>query len=141
MKPEIFMVVGVPGSGKTWVCAHLVDKFNYIHHDLYISKQLPKGAYVRAIMEAAKTSEKPLLIEAPFSISEIKDPLEYAGFKVTPLVIVEDVSVLKSRYEGRDKKPIPQGHITRMKTYADRAREFGWFSGASEEVLSKLRSL
>jgi hypothetical protein len=84
---------------------------------------------------------KPLLIEAPFSIFETKEPLEKAGFQVTPLVIIEDEDVLRSRYQAREGKPIPVGHITRMQTYAYRAKMLDWFSGTSSQILEKLQAI
>lgn len=137
---KIYLVCGVPGSGKTWVCEQLRDKFEYVHHDGYIHLKAP-GSYLRAILDAAEWSSKPLLIEAPFSISNTKDPLEKAGHEVIPVFIEETDQVLSSRYLAREGKPIPKQHITRKRTYLDRAKTWGSFYGTSEEVLSWLKSV
>lgn len=135
MSAKIFLVVGVPGSGKTWVCARAGDKFEFISHD----DNQPD--YVGAILESAKTSSKPLLIEAPFSISQIMDPLVSAGHEVTPLVIIEPAVVVSDRYQARCGKAIPKGHLTRMQTYLGRAAERGWFYGSSDDILARLRAI
>lgn len=135
----IYLVVAVPGSGKSWVCDQLTDLFHYVHHDGYIGHIKHPEAYVDAILEATETAKKPLLTEAPFSISKIKDPLEAAGHKVKPVFIIEDPAVLSARYLKREKKPIPKGHLTRMGTYAARAKAWKAFTGTSQEVLDYLK--
>jgi hypothetical protein len=140
MSKTIYMVVGSPGSGKTWVCDQLKDKFQLIHHDGYIHLKAP-GSYVKAILEEAPKATKPVLIEAPFSISQTKEPLEAAGYKVIPVFIVEEDSVHRKRYAERERKNIPQGHLTRTQTYLQRAKEGKHFFGTSEQVLKHLQSV
>lgn len=135
---KIYLVAGVPGSGKSWVCEQLRDQFTYVRHDDYIKKG---DDYAGAIVKAAKTSERPLLIEAPFSVSDIVSKLFSAGHRATPVYIVEDPSKLAKRYMERDGKTIPTGHLTRMRTYADRAKEQKAFSGTSDQVLAHLREI
>lgn len=136
---EIFLVAGVPASGKSFVCEKLTHRFEYVHHDGFIYLKQP-GTYLSAVLQAAKTATKPLLIEAPFSVSGIKDPLEKAGFRVTPCFIVEKEPVLRKRYEERNRKEthIIQGHLSRQKTFKKRAIEMGAFYGTSTEVLDYL---
>lgn len=141
---EVYLIVGVPGSGKSWVAKQVSDKFTYVHHDGFIGHINHPEVYVKAIKDAAKTAKKPILAEAPFSISQIKDPLEEAGFDVKPVFILEDPDILKTRYETdptRDGKPLPKGHLTRMKTYEERAKLWGAFSGTSSEVLEFLKMI
>ena len=139
MKPDIYLVVGVPGSGKSYVCEQLKHLFTYVHHDGYIYLKGPKGAYLKAIREAAKDSIRPLLIEAPFSVRETMEPLVEEGYNVIPLFIIEHPQTVADRYWKREKKTIPKGHLTRMETYRERALLWGAFSGTSDEVLAELR--
>lgn len=138
-----YLVCGVPGSGKSWVCNQVKHKLAYVHHDLFIGMAGP--TYVNAIISVSKKTDKPLLIEAPFSISQIKEPLEKAGIQVKPVVIAEKEDVYKQRYMNDPKrvKNITHlsGHMTRTKTYLQRAKEFGWFSGTSQEVLEYLQRI
>lgn len=140
MKQPIYMLVAVPGTGKTWVMDQVTEQFKQVRHDEYIG--LGTEAYVEAIQEAAQKAMKPVLIEAPFSISEVKDPLTEAGFKVIPLVIAESPGTLAYRYETDPSRsgPIPKGHLTRMGTYLQRAKQFGWFVGTTEQVLDHLKN-
>lgn len=137
MNQKAYMVIGVPGSGKTWVTNQVKDNFCFVHHDAYIGMQ--GDTYVKEIIKASKTAHKPLLIEAPFSINKIKEPLEKAGIKVEPVFILEHELTLRSRYMQREGKPIPQQHITRLETYRKRAKEMNAFSGTSNQVLEYLK--
>jgi hypothetical protein len=130
----VFMVIGCPGSGKSWVCEQLKDRFHYVPHDAFLGV-----GYLRAIDKQLRIATKPLLIEAPFSISQIKDPLERAGFTVTPVFIQEAHAVIRARYRAREGKDIPPGHLTRQHTYQQRANLLGAFQGTSSEVLTHLK--
>lgn len=134
---KAFMVVACPGAGKTWVCEQLKELFDYVHHDLFIGMEGDR--YVREIIQRSLKATKPLLIEAPFSISQIKDPLERQGFDVVPVFIQEDANTIRERYFNREKKEIPKGHITRQATYLDRANQWGSFRGTSTQVLEHLK--
>ena len=135
---KIYLLTGVPSSGKTWVCNQLKNLYTVIAHDDYIGKD-----YVGSISLATKLNidNKPILAETPFSMSKIMDPLEKKGIQVIPIVIIEDESVLEDRYYARDGVQIPKGHFTRQHTYYSRAKANGWFVGTSEEVLKHLKGL
>lgn len=142
---KIYCLCGVPGSGKSWVASHpeIQDKYFYIHHDGFIYLKQP-GVYVQAILELAPNAKKPILIEAPFSVRDTTDPLEEAGYVVEPVYILEDPDILRHRYENdpnRDGKPLPKGHLTRMATYAARAKSGNRFGGNSSQVLEYLKSI
>lgn len=132
----IYLLIGVPCSGKSWVCEQLSDLFEYVSHDAFMD-----GGYVEALFDAAKRATKPVLAETPFSISQIKNPLEAEGCEVIAVFIIEDPEVLAERYEARESREIPKGHLTRQNTYTERAEELGAFIGTSEEVFSHLRTL
>lgn len=132
---QIYLVVGVPASGKSWVCEQLRELYAYVRHDDFIG-----GNYVNEIVGEAKQSDKPVLCETPFSVSQIKDPLEAKGFNVTQVFIIESDTTLKERYLARDGKPIPAGHLTRQTTYEMRAREGHAFYGTSAAVLEYLKT-
>lgn len=135
---KIFMVIGCPGSGKSWVCDQLKDIFDYVHHDLFVG--MAGGTYVNEILKRSQNAKRPLLIEAPFSISQIKDPLEQMGFQIEPVFIQEDPGVITERYLKREKKEIPKGHLTRQQTYNSRADEWKAFKGTSSQVLEHLKA-
>ncbi len=138
MKP-IYLIVGCPGSGKTWVCEQLKKEFAYIPHDNFINRETK---YVDFIIQMAETiKSRSMIVEAPFSISKIMAPLEDAGHKVICVFIQEPHSVIASRYMEREKKEIPTGHLSRQKTYAQRAKELGAFKGTAQQVLEHLKQI
>lgn len=130
----IYMVIGCPGSGKSWVCNQLADRFEYMKHDDYPNHT----AYVSAI--SLRNNTKPLLIETPFSVSQIKESLEKKGFVIVPVFIQEHPDVVRQRYREREGKEIPAGHLSRQNTYAERATAWQAYSGTSAQVLDYLRN-
>lgn len=133
---DVFLVCGVPGSGKTWVCEQLTDDFDYVPHDDYLV-----SAYGPALISRAKNSDKPVLGEAPFRISVLIQELRKAGIKCHPYFIIEPDYKAKSQYEARENKPMPKMHMTRMATVRQRARDFGTASGTSNQVLEMLNNI
>jgi len=132
----VYLLVAVPGSGKTWVANQLKDKFEHVAHDDY-----QDGGYTGALIRMAVNSDKPVLAETPFSISQLVEPLAGRGISVHPIFILEHPTVISERYAAREGKAIPKGHLTRLITYASRAREGGHFAGTSEEVLEHLKKI
>lgn len=139
---EVVLLVGVPGVGKSWVTNQLGDTFDQCLNDEHIGKDYP-GALIR---ESGRPGDKPVLGEVPFSMSTVMDPLKNARRRVTTVFIVEDDRVLTDRYFKRavknnsERRAIPPGHLSRQKTYAQRAKESGSFVGTSEQVLAHLKS-
>jgi hypothetical protein len=121
------------------VCEQVDKDFFYLPHDDFIDA--PKGAYVKAAIRGADMADKPLLLETPFSMSEIVEPLESKGFNVIPVFIQERHDVISDRYFKREGKEIPRGHLSRQNTYLDRAKTMNAFHGTSQEVLNHLKSI
>lgn len=133
------MLVGCPGSGKSWVANQMKQSMDYIPHDNFIKTP---STYLQNILSHVKNkkNDTPLLIETPFSINQLKEPLKNRGLDVECVFIQENHDTLKNRYETREGKPIPEGHLTRQQTYAERAKESGSFFGSSNQVLDYLKS-
>lgn len=129
---KIFLVVGVPGSGKTTLCSKLIQKYEYLPHDDFESEI----SYIKAANRLQQIATKPLLLEAPFSVSIYTEALE-----VIPVFIIEEDAVVSDRYFNRDKKPIPKGHLTRQCTYKKRATELNAFFGTADQVFRHLDDL
>jgi hypothetical protein len=138
-KVKVYLVVGVPGCGKSWVCNQLKEHFNYVPHDQHYN------GHPRAIMEAAKTSKKHVLADCPFAERPLRDQLAKEHIEVIPVFIVEAPEVVKVRYESRAKplpgRAIPKGFMTRAKSIGARADEWKAFKGTSDEVLRHLLEL
>lgn len=130
----VILLVGTPGVGKSWVAAQLRNKYNVLEHDNF-----KHGGYADAIVNAAKLGKKPVLANTPFGMSSIVAALTDAGITVVPVFIVEADNVVAQRYMQREGKPIPKGHVTRQRTYLERAKALGAFVGTSSEVLEYLQ--
>lgn len=132
---SVYLLAGVPGSGKSSVCEQLRDKFFYVSHDKcgdFLSK---------VILDISKSQKKPILTDCPFAERKLKDELEAQGLDVIPVFIVEDPNVIARRYELREKKPASKATLTRASSILERAREWNAFHGTSDEVLNHLRSI
>lgn len=133
---SIYLVCGVPGSGKSWVCERLQHKYFYLRHDDYIS-----GGYAEILIEAAYTSDKPILADCPFAERRLRDQLEMAGVRVIPVFVVEHPAIIQARYEAREGKPVSKSTMTRAFSISGRADEWNAFQGTSEEVLKHLENV
>ena len=132
---KIYILVGSPGSGKTWVSQQLHTKYNVAEQDDFIGKD-----YVHHLLALAHAYRQPVLANTPFGLSKLMESLQNEGAEVEPVFIIESPLVLTQRYQQRENKPIPPGHITRQYTYLERARELRAFHGTAEEVLNYLKS-
>jgi hypothetical protein len=143
MQP-IYLVCGVPGSGKTWVCERVLDHYHWVPQDQYITKDRaisPIELHKKALIQAARTEVKPIIGEVPFMISIMIGELRGLGHDVRPVFVIEPPWLVKRRYEAREKKTIPQMHLTRVATVRQRANALSLFSGKSEDVLAYLRAI
>lgn len=130
---DIFVVCGVCGSGKSWVCNQL-EGVTYVKYDKISGKNERISAVLRASL-----MDLPVVFDPVIHISSY---LKRFPSKNTHLVcIIEDESTLRSRLEGRgSKKGLTFAGLQRMKRiqwYADHKAEF---SGTSQQVLDWIRS-
>ena len=130
---KVVMLVGVPGSGKSWVIERLNGKFEYVSHDTHATKE--KLAYS---VNAAAQGHKPVIVDCPFAERELLERLDKLGLPVTPVFIVEKPETVGERYFQREKRHAPQATITRAATIRDRAKEWGAKYGSSSEILKYL---
>jgi len=135
---KIYLLVGCPGVGKSWVTRQLASSFTPIEHDEYRDYE---ERYVPTLLRIARTGTKPVIANTPFGVSEIMAEIDRGGGVCVPIFIVDAEERVKARYEARDGKPIPSGHLTRQKTYMKRAHNLGAFMGNSDQVLKHLQSL
>ena len=138
MLNNIYLIVGVPASGKSWVCNQLREQCEYIAHDDHIA--IPSAYLRKVLFQLSKCPTKAVLIEAPFSMG-IMDDLLAKGYFVQPVFVIEKESVLRERYRlrGRNEEHIIRGHLTRQETYRLRAINHKAFAGDSSAVLTYLR--
>lgn len=131
----VYLVCGVPGSGKTWVCRQVCEKFAYVPHDLHIND------HIEFVCTMAKQVKIPIITECPFAERVTKEKLEAGGCVVIPIFIVEKPEVVAERYLQREGKPLYQSGITRASSIGSRADEWGAFKGTAGEVLNYLKAI
>lgn len=164
MKPTIYLVVGVPGSGKSWASRQVTEKFHYIPHDrcwtmpgkpgwtvkdtwaadMKDASRWQTGAvsnHLEVLVETAKVATRPILTECPFKEREFCEQLRAKGLNVVTIFVVEHPSVVAKRYQAREGKPAPQAVLTRATSIKARAAEWKSFQGTSDEVLAHLKAL
>jgi hypothetical protein len=88
VKTRIFLVVGCPGSGKSWCLNQLRADFHGVEHDVPLKRS--HADYVEAILRQVPHATKPLLTETPFGVSDITVPLKGQGLEVVPMFIIEE---------------------------------------------------
>ena len=131
----MYLVCGVSGSGKTWVCKQVTDKFNYIPHDETYNDS------IGAICGAATADKRPIITECPFAERLFKEKLEAAGFKVIPVFVVETPDVVADRHMKREGRPASKSALSRALTIQTRAEEWRAPFGPSHVVLDYLKSV
>jgi hypothetical protein len=154
MQPVV-LVVGVAGSGKSWVCRQLTDIYDYVPHDrcwehpdaapgpgLDVAWG-PKGSrstHLETLLKAARSGRRPVLTEAPFGERKLKEDLEAAGVEVRPVFVVEDARTVHKRFMAREGSPPSAGVMTRLAGMKARAVTWNAFWGTSAEVLVHLKA-
>lgn len=132
IKKEVFLICGVSGSGKSWVCRQLSNKFNYIPHDEHFNDDLAK-------VLSEKDNGKPFITECPFGERVLKSQLEWAGFKVRPYFVYEKPFTVYKRFIEREGKEPSKAVMTRAATIKKRIDEWKAPHGSSEELLKMLK--
>jgi hypothetical protein len=135
--PKVVLVVGVPGSGKSWACRQAGDGYAYVPQDAVFRKGAT--AHLDTLDRTARRSKKPVLSEVPFGETRLRSELEARGIEVKTVFVVERPEVVASRYRQREGRDVAQGVLTRASKLRDKAHEWGAFAGTSDEVLEHLK--
>lgn len=129
----VHMIVGVPGSGKSWVAEQL-NQFDHKPHDSY-----PVSDYHKELITHSKQASKDILAEAPFRASVLIDQLKAAGIPVKTYYISEPEQKIRQQYEARSKKQWPKQNLTNLKKYDQRP---DWdHKGNSNQILDILKKI
>jgi guanylate kinase len=132
-KPFFYMLCGQSGAGKTTIANKLKHKFTVVHYDSIKVKELD------SIIRNNWHNDKPILIDIPIRIStNIKRYQD--RYDITPVFILEDVDVIKSRIIGRggNRTDGVERRYKRMKSLSQR---YGKFTGTADEVFTFLNNL
>ena len=131
----VYLICGVPGSGKTWVCESLKGLATYVPIDRY-----HESALMPTLEKTSNASDTSIVLDCPFGERLLRGRLEAAGFTVRPFFIVEPVHVVQERYYQREGRYLGKAHVTRATTILDRALEWQAPYGTSEEILCLLKA-
>lgn len=156
MQP-VYMIAGVSGVGKSWICRQLKHKFEYVPHDVCWShpdavpdleaidpQWGPKGSksiHAEILIDVATKSKRPLITEVPFAERPLKETLESNGLSVVPVFVIEDPHTIAERYYQRERKELPKSAFSRASSILERAKEWGAFYGSSDQVLEHLKEV
>lgn len=132
----IYLLCGVPGSGKSWVINQLKDKYTHVPHDEYSRSKL-----VSIVFELGVRATQSLIIDCPFNERSLREELESNGLKVTPIFIVERPEVVMERYTKREGKAPTKNVITRATTIMNKVVEWDAKYGTSTEILKYFKEL
>jgi len=132
-KPIIYLLVGAPGAGKSWVANQLLNKFHYVSFDGNSKKD--------HLTLLRQPLSRPFIYDPTFKISTfIRRHSD--EFDITLIAIKEDESILRARIAKRNGKWTD----TIMKRNTQIQKRFdkygvGGFIGTSQQVLDYLREL
>jgi predicted kinase len=130
---QVHIIIGVPGSGKSWVCQHLPrGLYTHVPHDDHNVED-----YHKALIRASRESRLPVLAEAPFRSAILVEQLLKAGIPSVEHYLIEPEHVVRERYEKREGKPIPTQHLSNLHRYAARAR----MPATAMQLLVRLKQL
>lgn len=129
----IYLLVGVPASGKTWVCDRLKGA-KIVRNDDYKER----SRYLNALKDAHEESSI-VIGEAPFRAAELASSLERSNIPVKQVLVTAPLTEIEKRYkerpEGLHYRPAFRTNHARYEADPDRFE----FSGTSEQVLDWLK--
>jgi hypothetical protein len=131
-RPKLLIVIGCSGSGKSWVCRQLTDKYHYVPYD-----EIPRK-YLMLHLQSQRR-DHPILLDLPIKISTfIRRHSD--EFDVRVVAVMGDFLKVKQQILGRGGKITPTLY-KRWKIIKKRADKYAEFVGDSEQVLEYLKRL
>lgn len=132
-RPTVYLLVGAPASGKSWVANQLLDQFTYISYD---------GNRKKTHLDLLRQpSDKPILYDPTFKISTmIRRHSDEFNFVI--VAIQEDEQTLRQRIANRGGE-WTDTILKRNEQVRKRYEKYGngGFIGNSKEVLEHLLSI
>lgn len=134
---NVYLLFGVPCSGKSWVISHLPRTcYRYVSHDASSSRT----SLVRTCaMEAA--GDRPVIVDCPFDERNLRFDLENAGLSVIPVCVLAPAPVVNRRYMARNGVPAPANVLTRATTIHQKVDEWVCYAGESDEILNFFQAM
>lgn len=128
----IYLLVGIPASGKSWICDRMKG-MKVIRHDDFKDR----GEYLAHLWEAAADGD--VLAEAPFNAAEIVRSMNRRRVPICEVHVTGELPEIEKRYLDRTdgKKSLPANFRTNHTRYKQDHERFE-FVGTSDEVLKWL---
>jgi len=131
---KLVIVCGPSGSGKSWVCNQLSDKYLYVSFD-----KVPKEQHLFKIMQLARQNpDKPVLYD-PFRKSSTIFSRYSQVWPCELIAIDETLETICDRISSRGGTPDVEEVAKAIKRHRSNISK-AHFSGTSAEVLAYLRS-
>ena len=126
----VYLILGAPGAGKSWVCDQLIELYNYVSFD--------KEPRSQQISQLSMYTGKNKLFDPTIGISTFIKQY-YDLFDLRLVIIREDIAILEQRIKNRGGKITPtickrQKRILQFVNMAE-------FIGTSSEVLRYLKNI
>lgn len=127
---NLFILIGAPGTGKTWLCDKLSNDFNIISSDRM------RGDIDSAVSEALKDS-KPVIVDLPFRIKAFIERWRARVPDCVVVALVEEESVHKIRLamRGGELTKSVKRRIVRINNIFNR---YGNISGNQSYLINRL---
>jgi len=127
MKKTVYLIYGVSGAGKSWLCNRL-QNVTYIEHDKHKSNSIALIKQVRGVV----VYEKTVMISTTIK----KNP----EINFIPILIAGDFITCKAQLISRGGR-VTKSLYKRWKRCQAIHKEFGGFSGSSSDALKYLKQI
>ncbi len=128
---RLFILIGAPGIGKTWLCDKLSDHFHVVSSDRF------KNKLDDAVSEALK-GDRPVLVDIPFKIKAFIERWRSRIPDAYVAALIEEESVHRQRIESRGGK-FNDTIIKRIKRIDGLSKRYANLIGTSDHLLKRLK--
>lgn len=128
---RLFILIGAPGIGKTWLCNRLSDDFYVVSSDRF------KNKLDDAVKEALK-QDKPVLVDIPFKIKAFIERWRAIVPDAYVATLVEEEAVHRQRIESRGGK-FNETIVRRIKRIDSLSKRYANLVGTSDLLLRRLK--
>lgn len=127
---RLFILIGAPGIGKTWLCNRLSNDFTIISSDRNRDN-------IDEAIRSALQQDKPVLVDIPFRIKAFIERWRLTLPACVVVSLVEDEATHRARLASRGGE-YTDSILKRVRRVDSIARRYGNISGTSDELLDRL---
>ena len=127
---RLFILIGAPGVGKTWICNKLSKDFNIISSD-----RLRNG--IDAAVDQALLGEKPVLVDIPFRIKAFIERWRQKVPDAVVIALVEDRETHEQRLKSRGGE-FDATILKRVKRVNSLSKQYANIIGNTDQILNQM---